>query len=132
MIYSIIKRIKDYVKVRIYRFNKHDDVNNSGHNKKSDDDTSKYELRKWHYESGLIKAETFYVDGKLDGIANYYYENGNLKAREFYHDDQLTGLSKWYYESGEVKSERYYKDGVLTSRREFDKLGRVIRTSLSD
>ncbi|MGE5679759.1 MAG: toxin-antitoxin system YwqK family antitoxin, partial [Bacillota bacterium] len=98
----------------------------------TNEDCANYELKKWFYASGRLKAETFYKDGRLEGLANYYYESGEIKAREFYKNNQLTGLSKWYYESGEVKSERYYQDGTLVSRREFDKAGRLINSNLTD
>lgn len=131
MIYSIGKRIKNFVKVRIYQFHeKRDDYRH--YNGYSSEDQSEIELKKYYYSDGRLKAETFYKNGKLEGIANYYYETGDLKAREFYKNNQLHGLSKWYYESGELKSERYYQDGSLVSRKEYDKSGILVRTGSTD
>lgn len=128
MIFSIGKRVKDYIKVKIYFFvdkvkfrfgykaasiNPNEQIGNEG-------------FKRWYYDNGNLKAEFYHKGGKVEGIANMYYESGSIKAREFYKEDQLQGLSKWYYESGELKSEKYYKGGVLYSTKEFDKRGKVI------
>jgi antitoxin component YwqK of YwqJK toxin-antitoxin module len=125
MIYSIGKRITNFIKLRIYKFDRRSGIGQDVRKVKDGDTTCEH--KKWYYDSGALKAETIYINGKLEGIANYYYESGDIKAREFYVNDQLHGLSKWYYTSGEVKSERYYKLGTLVSRREYDKAGRMIR-----
>jgi antitoxin component YwqK of YwqJK toxin-antitoxin module len=128
MIYSIGKRIRNYIKVRIYQFRNssiHNDFYDNPDN--NGDDPANYEFKKFYYDSGNIKTEAYYENGKLQGIANYYYEYGNFKAREFYKDNQLNGLSKWYYESGEIKSERYYQNGTLVSCKEYNKAGVVIK-----
>ena len=43
----------------------------------------------FYYESGQLKAEYNYKNGKLDGFAREYYENGQLKEEVNYKDGQV-------------------------------------------
>ena len=67
----------------------------------------------FYHESGQLKAEYNYKNGKLDGFAREYYENGQLIAEGNYLNGKLEGISKMYYESGQLKSENSYKDNLL-------------------
>ena len=67
----------------------------------------------FYYESGQLKAEYNYKNGKLDGFAREYYENGQLIAEGNYSNGKLEGISKMYYESGQLRSENSYKDNLL-------------------
>ncbi|MGE5457195.1 MAG: toxin-antitoxin system YwqK family antitoxin [Methanococcaceae archaeon] len=126
---SIGKRVKDFVRVRIYSYHsKGKLVQGSADNSAGDPSASR--VTRSFFGNGQVKMETSHKNGKLDGMANFFYESGKIKAREFYKDDQIHGLSKWYYETGEIKSERYYKNGLLISRKDFDKTGRLLRNDL--
>ena len=91
------------------------------------------------YESGNIKYDIEYENGKIDGIAMYYDDFGNVINKVSYVNDKFhgewidyfsngkishiisyeygrkSGLEVWYYESGEKKSEALYRNGKLIS-----------------
>jgi antitoxin component YwqK of YwqJK toxin-antitoxin module len=71
------------------------------------------EVRKEYYESGALKAEWSYKDGKLEGLAKRYYESGALKAEVNYKDGKPEGIHKQYYKSGALKTEASFRDGNL-------------------
>ncbi len=123
MNFSIGKRLKNFLKIKVYYFSKKI-KNLYRKNEIQEGETSGY--KRWYFPNGAIKAEFYVINGKVEGIANLFYESGAIKAKEFYKADKLNGLSKWYYESGELKSEKYYKDGILTSSKDYDKNGNVI------
>jgi hypothetical protein len=39
------------------------------------------EVRKLYYETGTLKYETPFINGKINGIEKRYYESGKLKSR---------------------------------------------------
>ncbi|MDR0228916.1 MAG: hypothetical protein LBI72_07620 [Flavobacteriaceae bacterium] len=51
---------------------------------------------KLYYDSGQLKEETSYRDGKRNGKRTTYYENGGVESREIYKDDVLEGKSDYY------------------------------------
>ena len=66
---------------------------------------------KSYYESGKVKEEGNYVDGKVEGEWVKYYESGKVKEEGNYVDKKTEGKWVWYYESGKVFWERNYVDG---------------------
>lgn len=128
IVLSIGRRVKNFVKVKIYWFTaklKYCFSSPDNNNYQSDKDPGEG-FKRWYFNNGNVKAEFYQKKGKVEGIANMYYENGAVKAREFYRDDHLQGLSKWYYETGELKSEKYYDEGSLVYTKEYDKKGKMI------
>ncbi len=87
--------------------------------------TAYAEVHKEYYESGQLKAETSYKDGKKDGIEKQYYESGQLQGETNFKDDKLEGISKYYHESGQLKAEENYKDGVIVSQKRYDSDGNL-------
>lgn len=73
--------------------------------------TAYAEVEREYYESGQLKDETHYKDGKLDGIAKGYYESGQLKTEVHFKDGETDGIFKMYYEGGGLMAELNYKDG---------------------
>jgi protein TonB len=55
------------------------------------------------YNSGRLKEQRFYVNGKLDSTFADYYENGQKKSRMQYHNGKLDGLSAAWYPTGEIQ-----------------------------
>jgi len=43
---------------------------------------------KWYYQNGNIYRETFYVNGKIQGIRNTYYDDGTLQSEIPYQDSK--------------------------------------------
>ena len=128
IIYSIGKRIKNFIKVKV--FNSQKNIKSSPsivYKVNVGDSPKKIEEGKvvYYYESGKIKAECNYKNYQLDGISNYFFENGKIKAKECYKDGALEGLSKRYYMNGIVNSEEYYKKGILMFKRVFNLDGSV-------
>ncbi|MAT58321.1 MAG: hypothetical protein K8F60_14915 [Melioribacteraceae bacterium] len=128
IIYSISKRIKNFLKVKI--LNSTPNLNeqpsvvyrvNIGESPKK----IKEGKVVYYYENGKIKAECNYKNYKLDGISNYYFQNGKIKAKEFYREGALEGLSKRYHDNGAVSCEEYYKKGILLFKRVFNLDGSV-------
>lgn len=128
IIYSFSKRIKNFVKVKIFGADQISKARPSVVHKVLVGETpQKIQDGKvvYYYENGKIKAECNYKNYKLDGISNYFFENGKIKAKEFYRDGYLEGLSKRYYGNGVVSSEEYYKKGTLLFKRVFSLDGSV-------
>lgn len=71
----------------------------------------KEETHKEYHPNGKVKVESFYKDGKLDGVAKEYDENGKLKGETVFKDGKQEGVCKWYYESGRLESEAIFKNG---------------------
>lgn len=68
------------------------------------------EVRKEYYESGQLKLEANFKDGKQNGISKAYYESGQLEGEGNFKDGKAEGISKAYYESGQLKQEVNYED----------------------
>ena len=52
------------------------------------------EIRKVYYESGKLKAEWHYQDGKREGISRGYYESGGVLMEWNYQNDKLEDISR--------------------------------------
>jgi len=62
------------------------------------------------YLNDLIKSESYYKDGKLNGKWTSWFENGQKQLEVNYKDGKLNGKWSSWFESGQIKSERNYKD----------------------
>ncbi|NVO01485.1 MAG: toxin-antitoxin system YwqK family antitoxin [Bacteroidetes bacterium] len=70
---------------------------------------------KWKefYETGEIKNEGEYKDGKKIGPWKYYHRNGKTEQIGQYNKKGLpTGLWKWFYESGNILREENMENGL--------------------
>lgn len=112
ILYSISKRIKNFLRVRIIVFK--DFLSSLLYDRRRNYyfDGKNGVLRRY-YDSGALKSEVNYRDGRLEGLSNTYYENGNICSRENYKNDKLNGLSKFYKINGDLKAEIYYRNGIL-------------------
>lgn len=77
-----------------------------------------------YYQSGKLKGEGNFKDGKLEGIVKEYYESGKLKTEWNFKNDKLEGISKRYYESGGTKYIDTYKNGQKIDRKAYDEKGK--------
>lgn len=125
ILYSIGKRIKDFIKVTVQY-----DVKQTKEKVISGDqflkNNSKIRDGKvcWYYDTGKIKSECHYKNSMLEGISKHYFENGNIKAKETYKENKLNGLSLRYYDNGKLMCEETYRSGTLLSKISFDSEGR--------
>ncbi|HPN39331.1 MAG TPA: hypothetical protein PL041_13095 [Melioribacteraceae bacterium] len=128
IIYSIGKRIKKFLKVIVTNFDNKPVPKDVGlYEYDLSKDTSKDGVYIVRYPNKKIKAELFYLNGKLNGICNFYFENGRIKAREEYKEGILEGTTKRYYQYGILQSEELYKNGKLIRKKEFNDEGRLIK-----
>jgi len=56
-----------------------------------------------------------------DGVIKEYYESGKLKSEANYKNGKKDGIEKLYYDSGQLMSERNFKGGVTCPKEYVDK-----------
>lgn len=84
---------------------------------------------KVYFESGGIKREAQYVNGKINGEERNYYQNGALESKYQFKNDVLHGSFTHYYESGEVKVTGYFKNGSESGKFTFyDENGNITKS----
>lgn len=57
------------------------------------------------------RAETPYVDGKVEGVYRYYQRHGVLVTEKFFRGGKLEGRGTWWHSNGEVSSECDFERG---------------------
>jgi antitoxin component YwqK of YwqJK toxin-antitoxin module len=67
---------------------------------------------KWveYYESGEVKKEGNYVDGKKEGKWVEYYESGKVEIEKNHVNGKREDKWVWYYESGDMEWEGNFVD----------------------
>lgn len=68
-----------------------------------------YKSGKIHME-GLSKVALGYKKN-FDGVINLFFETGELKEEQFYIDGKKEGVWKTYYKNGKIKSKGKYRNG---------------------
>lgn len=128
IIYTIGKRFKDFVKVKVISKTKEffRGYKEYRYRPAGDFDGKDGILRKY-YDNGVLQSEFVYKDGKLNGLCRTYYENGSIKSRENYKDDKLDGLSKVYYENGKIMADIFYREGKKIWETYYDEKGKIIK-----
>ncbi len=85
------------------------------------------DLWKFFYETGEIKAQGKYLDGKKIDEWKYFYRNGQVEQTGSYKRDIPNGKWTWYYENNKVHREESYKNGVEDGISvEYDRLGYMV------
>lgn len=59
------------------------------------------------YEEGVLRSESEYKDGKLEGLFRAFHKNGNLMVEATHKNEKLVGSIKTYYDNGELKLESF-------------------------
>jgi antitoxin component YwqK of YwqJK toxin-antitoxin module len=83
------------------------------------------EVVKEYYDSGKLKREENYKNGKLEGSTKSYYERGALKTEIYYKNGKAEGFAKTYFESGETYCIDTYKDDQQIKRKIYDIKGKL-------
>lgn len=84
-------------------------------------------LWKFYYETGELKAEGKYLDGKKIDDWKYYFRNGQLEQTGNYKRDIPNGKWIWYHENGKLHREEVYKNGIEDGTSvEYDRLGYMV------
>ena len=65
-----------------------------------------------YYESGRVKSEGEYVDGKEEGIWRDYHANGRLAAEGVYEAGQEEGVWRFFGDDGREEKSVIYRAGV--------------------
>jgi antitoxin component YwqK of YwqJK toxin-antitoxin module len=80
------------------------------------------------YESGQLKAEGKYKDGKRIGEWKFYHPNAKIEETGYYDNKgRLDGDWKWYYEDGELRKEMSFSEGLEDGpMAEYSEDGKVI------
>jgi periplasmic protein TonB len=75
----------------------------------------------YYVPSGLVSAETQYVDNKRDGLSTHYDENGKKKLTEHFKKDSLDGERILFQPDGSVKIRQKWANGKLIEGPEEEK-----------
>ncbi len=82
---------------------------------------------KGYYNTGELKSEIPYVNGKMNGIQKMYWQNGRVMALTPWVNGTINGLQKSYYEDGKLCAEMNYSEGKKNGiTKIYRKSGRVI------
>jgi antitoxin component YwqK of YwqJK toxin-antitoxin module len=77
-------------------------------------------IEKWYYESGELLFEIPFVNGKIHGIWKTYYKSGQLMRESPFTNGKIHGIVIDYYENGQIKEETLYVDGELIDTINYD------------
>jgi antitoxin component YwqK of YwqJK toxin-antitoxin module len=93
----------------------------------------------YYYDSGALKQQAFYKDGRIYGRYCSYYESGQIKDSGVRYNARSVGFSKYFYENGLVRwesyhdslsktmwSKEYYETGNLEASKAVDENGDLI------
>ncbi len=83
------------------------------------------EVRKDYYESGQLRWEGNFKDGKREGIAKSYYESGQLWKEANLKNGKQHGLVREYYQNGTIKYIDTYEYGTMISQKKYDEDGNL-------
>jgi antitoxin component YwqK of YwqJK toxin-antitoxin module len=65
-----------------------------------------------YYESGAVKREGEYVDGKEEGLWRAYHANGQVAAEGRYSAGKEEGMWHFFDADGKEEKSSLYRDGV--------------------
>ena len=68
--------------------------------------------KKW-YDNKQLAINYNYINGRLDGLQKKWYRNGNIQSEINYYNDILDGISKYWYSNRQLKFIKVYKNGDL-------------------
>jgi antitoxin component YwqK of YwqJK toxin-antitoxin module len=75
---------------------------------------------------GILYRESFFINGKQEGIEKIYYPDGKkLSAERHFKNGKREGAEKWYFGNGKVKVELIYNDGNMEVGRDYYSSGRL-------
>jgi antitoxin component YwqK of YwqJK toxin-antitoxin module len=78
-----------------------------------------------YFESGDLRGEVNYKNGKKEGPSKSYYKNGKLSSEQTYRDGKEEGLYREYYENGGLRFIDTYENGQKINRKTYNKLGKL-------
>lgn len=80
------------------------------------------------YETGELRAEGIYKDGKKFGEWKFYFKNGKLEQKgKFIANEKAHGTWLWYFENGQIEREEIFDKGKEEGyMKEYNDSGKVI------
>jgi len=85
------------------------------------------------YESGKLRGERHYRDGKLDGIEKGWMSNGQLNFEQSYAAGQQQGETTYWHENGRVRSRAQYDHGQqIGASSRYAESGQMLEETLRD
>jgi hypothetical protein len=80
------------------------------------------EVKKEFYDSGELKKETHYKNGKKEGLEKEWFDWGEIRTN--YKNGKKEGLETLWFESGKKKYEYHWKNGIENGKnKEWDRDG---------
>ena len=70
------------------------------------------EVKREYYDSGKLKKETHYKNGKQEGLRTGWYENGRKEYIKHYKNGKENGIRKEWDENGRLIFEGNFIDGA--------------------
>ena len=64
-----------------------------------------------NYSDGSLQSETFWENGKREGLFSSWYENGQLKEKRYYRGNRKEGEHLGWYENGELRFQFNFSNG---------------------
>lgn len=71
------------------------------------------------YPDGTLKAEMFYIQGKLHGLSTFFSTNKQKLTETLYVEGKKDGTATYYYPSGRVASIQRYVAGICDGMQEY-------------
>ena len=63
------------------------------------------EVSREYWDNGKLKKETYYQNGKEEGVVTVWYKNGQKQTKGHYKQGRLNGLLSSWYQNGKKMSE---------------------------
>ena len=63
------------------------------------------------FKYGRLESESYYKNGKLDGLQKQYYDNGKLQQETEFKDGLQDGVYNYYSDDGLLRMSYTYKNG---------------------
>jgi len=90
------------------------------------------------YENGILTSESYYKNGKQDGVQKGYFKNGQLGFEANFKDGKVYGNSKNYDENGQLRFfvernkekiisvKSYFETGALELEKTYNDAGNLV------
>ncbi|MDX1701067.1 MAG: hypothetical protein R3250_10635, partial [Melioribacteraceae bacterium] len=76
-----------------------------------------------YHSNGEVKTETYYKQGKKDGVESTYYSSGEIESFGIYINGKKDGKYYRYHLNGLIETEAEYDSGQLIAITKYDENG---------
>ena len=78
-----------------------------------------------YYDNGNKKYETYYKDGKKDGVSTVWYDDGTKESERHYKDGEENGVFTHWHDDGVKDCEYQIEDGECISYTQWNRDGDI-------